>query len=134
MSTLAVGTIKSISSAASVFQNSSGTEKGQLCKAWVNFNGSGTVAIRDSFNVSSITDNGTGDYTVTYTNAMSDVNYAAAYGWNIEAVNNRVLGTDSSNYLTGSMNLTIEDAGQSYGQGSSRADCNRISVVIFGAN
>ena len=45
-------------------------------KAWVNFDGTGTVAIRDSFNVSSITDNGTGDYTVNFTNAMSDGNYA----------------------------------------------------------
>ena len=55
MSTLAVGTIKSISSAAPVFQNTSGTEKGTLCSAWVNFDGEGTVAINDSFNVSSIT-------------------------------------------------------------------------------
>ena len=76
MSTLAVGTIKSISSAAPVFQNTSGTEKGQLCKAWINFNGTGTIAIRDSFNVSTITDNGQGDYTVTMTNAMSNTNYA----------------------------------------------------------
>ena len=76
MSTLAVGTIKSVSSAAPVFQNTSGTEKGQLCKAWINFNGTGTIAIRDSFNVSSITDNGQGDYTVTMTNAMSNTTYA----------------------------------------------------------
>jgi hypothetical protein len=47
----------------------------QACKAWVNFNGTGTVAIRASFNVSSITDNGTGDYTVNFTTAMSDANY-----------------------------------------------------------
>jgi hypothetical protein len=46
-------------------------------KAWVNFNGTGTVAIRASFNVSSITDNGTGDYTVNFTTAMPDANYAA---------------------------------------------------------
>jgi len=44
-------------------------------KAWVNFNGTGTVAIRRAFNVSSITDNGTGDYTVNFTNAMVDANY-----------------------------------------------------------
>jgi hypothetical protein len=44
-------------------------------KAWVNFNGTGTVAIRASYNVSSITDNGTGDYTVNFTNAFSSVNY-----------------------------------------------------------
>ena len=48
----------------------------QICKAWVNFNGTGTIAIRDDFNVSSITDNGTGDYTVNFTNAMSDANYS----------------------------------------------------------
>ena len=48
----------------------------QICKAWVNFNGTGTVAIRDDFNVSSITDNGTGDYTVNFTNALNDANYS----------------------------------------------------------
>jgi hypothetical protein len=48
-----------------------------LCKAWVNFNGTGTVAIRAAFNVSSIQDNGTGDYTVNFTTAMPDVNYTA---------------------------------------------------------
>jgi hypothetical protein len=47
------------------------------CRAWVNFNGTGTVAIRASGNVSSITDNGTGDYTVNFTTAMPDVNYSA---------------------------------------------------------
>ena len=46
-----------------------------LAKAWVNFNGTGTVAIRASFNMSSITDNGTGDYTVNFTTAMVDANY-----------------------------------------------------------
>jgi hypothetical protein len=47
-----------------------------VCRAWVNFNGTGTVAIRASFNVSSITDNGTGDYTVNFTTAMPDANYS----------------------------------------------------------
>lgn len=46
-----------------------------VCRAWVNFNGTGTVAIRASFNVSSITDNGVGDYTVNFTNVLSDANY-----------------------------------------------------------
>ena len=46
------------------------------CRAWVNFNGTSTVAIRASGNVSSITDNGTGDYTVNFTTAMPDANYA----------------------------------------------------------
>ena len=46
------------------------------CRAWVNFNGTGTVAIREDGNVSSITDNGTGDYTVNFAVNMPDVNYA----------------------------------------------------------
>jgi hypothetical protein len=46
------------------------------CRAWVNFNGTGTVAIRASGNVSSITDNGTGNYTVNFTTAMPDANYS----------------------------------------------------------
>lgn len=59
------------------FNDGNGTQTGTLCRAWVNFNGTGTVAIRGSFNVSSITDNGTGDYTVNFTNALPDANYAA---------------------------------------------------------
>lgn len=49
------------------------------CRAWVNFNGTGTVAIRASGNVSSITDNGTGDYTLNFTNALSDTNYSVNF-------------------------------------------------------
>lgn len=56
-------------------QDSAGTQIGTFCRAWVNFNGTGTVAIRASFNVSSITDNGTGNYTVNFTTAMPDANY-----------------------------------------------------------
>lgn len=55
----------------------SGTAPLYMCRAWVNFNGTGTVAIRASGNVSSITDNGTGDYTVNFTTAMPDVNYCS---------------------------------------------------------
>jgi len=47
-------------------------------KAWVNFDGSGTVSIRESFNVSSITDEFTGAFTINFTNAMTDANYAMA--------------------------------------------------------
>jgi hypothetical protein len=53
-----------------------------IAKAWVNFNGTGTVAIRASFNVSSITDNGTGNYSINFTTAMPDTNYVViAGGW-----------------------------------------------------
>ncbi len=52
------------------------TAGGNAVKAWVNFNGTGTVAIRAAYNVSSITDNGTGDYTVNFATAMPDANFA----------------------------------------------------------
>jgi hypothetical protein len=58
------------------------------CRAWVNFNGTGTVAIRASGNVTSITDNGVGDYTVNFANAFVDTNYAvslACVGYAISA-------------------------------------------------
>ena len=84
MSTLRVDTI----------QNAAGTDSPinvpGTAKAWVNFNGTGTVAIRASYNVSSITDNGTGDYTVNFTTAMADVNYAVCFGGSVQ-------GTTTSN-------------------------------------
>lgn len=60
--------------------NASGSAPVYACRAWVNFNGTGTVAIRASGNVSSITDNGTGDYTVNFATAMPDANYAVTFG------------------------------------------------------
>lgn len=71
------------------WQNPDGTEN-YKCRAWVNFNGTGTVAIRASGNVSSITDGGAGTYTVNFTTALPDTNYAvvgasrntSGDGWN----------------------------------------------------
>ena len=53
-----------------------------IAKAWVNFNGTGTIAVRDSENVSSLTDNGTGDYTVNIGNDMANGNYLVLAGGN----------------------------------------------------
>jgi len=58
------------------FATVTGTAPIYPCRAWVNFNGTGTVAIRASGNVTSITDNGTGDYTVNFTTALPDANYS----------------------------------------------------------
>ena len=57
--------------------NASGSAPIYACRAWVNFNGTGVVAIRNSGNVLSITDNGTGDYTVNFVTAMPHANYCA---------------------------------------------------------
>ena len=56
--------------------NASGSAPIYACRAWGNLNGTGTPALRASGNVASVTDNGTGDYTITFTTAMEDANYA----------------------------------------------------------
>ena len=131
MSTLQVGTIKSASSAAPVFQNSSGTEKGQLAKVWCSFNGNGTIAIKDSFNTSSLTDNGSGAYTVNFTNAMSNANYCCIVG-----AGNNELGSkgawnaiyDDTTTVAGSVRLAL------YTTTGSSEDNEQVFMVIYGAN
>jgi hypothetical protein len=59
------------------FNDGAGTQTGTLCRAWVNYKGTSTQSIRASFNVSSVTYNGTGDYTINFTNALTDANYSA---------------------------------------------------------
>ena len=76
MSTVKAANLQNTGSGAPTVKNSSGTEIGHFSKAWVNFNGTGTVAIRDDFNVSSITDVGTGLFTINYTNSLPNANYA----------------------------------------------------------
>ena len=98
------------------------------CRAWVNFNGQSTVAIRGSGNVTSITDNGTGDYTVNFTTAMPDINYCSlatgtgnegnsidGYANNRDTVTNKLVGSvrvqevlqNGSPYDTPNMNVAI---------------------------
>lgn len=75
---LASGLVAPTATTATALTTASGSAPSYSARAWVNFNGTGTVAIRASGNVSSITDNGTGDYTVNFTTAMPDANYALA--------------------------------------------------------
>ena len=131
MSTLAVATIKSISSAAPVFQNTSGVEKGQLAKVWVAFDGTGTVAIDDDFNVSSITDESTGKYTVNFDNAMSNANYCCVVG-----AGNNAAGS------AGAWNTVYDDATTTsssvqialYTYQGQPQDNEQVFMVVYGAN
>ena len=76
--TAAVDVIQSSTTGTPVqFQDGSGTQIGTLCRAWVSIAGSSTPTIRASFNVSSITRNGAGDYTIAFTTALADANYSA---------------------------------------------------------
>lgn len=84
-----------------VFRDSAGTEIGTLCRAWVNFNGQSTVAIRSSFNVSSITDGGVGVYTVNFINPMPNTNYVIVAGSHaVATVSNRNVNINSSTMQT----------------------------------
>jgi len=87
--------------------NDDGSEN-YKCRAWVNFQGTGTVAIRASGNVSSITDNGTGNYTVNFTTAMVDANYASNVSGNgplITDFNNVVVAPFTSTPTTSAFRL-----------------------------
>jgi hypothetical protein len=116
------------------FNDGTGTQVGTLCRAWVNFNGvSGSVAIRASFNVSSITYNGTGDYTVNFTNAMTDTNYSvsgsARYNGTSDSTAVRYLGISSASTLASTMATTSVRVAVAYVNGTLQ-DPNVACVVI----
>ena len=98
------------------------------CRAWVNFNGTGTVAIRASGNVSSITDNGTGDYTVNFTTAMPDANYYVGGISGTPGASHGVIGapiTSAANQQTSSIRIVALSL-----PGAARDD-SFINVAIF---
>lgn len=99
-------------------------------KAWVNFNGTGTVAIRRALNVSSITDNGTGNYTVNFTAAMVDANYAFSVNRQYDSGQGGMpIATKFENPGTITTN-TFQVALQS-GTSNVAADSVFVSVAIF---
>ena len=97
-------------------------------KAWVNFNGTGTVAIRASFNVSSITDEGTGKYQVNFTTAFADTNYATVgtCGDLVTGQSNVNLEANNKpgNILTTSVRVNTVAMSNAY------ADCEFVNVII----
>jgi hypothetical protein len=100
-----------------------------LAKAWVNFNGIGTIAARDSFNVTSLTDNGTGDYTVTYSNSMGNGNYAV----NTSANNTVSFYSLMSSIDTGA-GLVLVGSARFFTASSSSApaDARTVNFSLFG--
>ena len=110
--------------------NDDGSEN-YKCRAWVNFNGTGTVAIRASGNVSSITDNGVGEYTVNFTTAMQDVNYCVTTSSRYYSASNSVsLIQNIANYtpVVGSVRLTSSSA---VGTITAQIDVESFYVAIF---
>ena len=133
MSTILVNTLTGTSTAGSIVVtgegNSTTTNLQQgLAKAWVNFNGS-TFGINDSFNVGSMTDNSTGDYTVTFSNALSSANFSTT------ANTLRISGDQSSvvmptAYTTAKVEL--ETWRENAGAGSVAADHSLVSASMLG--
>lgn len=89
------------------FATVTGTAPIYPCRAWVNFNGTGTVAIRASGNVTSITDNGTGNYTINFTTAMPDANYSASGSNNFDNAGSVGLVTSLFTQTTTSLRVLI---------------------------
>ena len=105
------------------------------CRAWVNFNGTGTVAIRASGNVSSITDNGVGDYTVNFTSALADANYSATIGTTADNIsfNGQITPRLSFVHTTATGSCRVVTGAQSgdAGVSSLHLDYPMVSVAIF---
>jgi hypothetical protein len=122
------GTIATAESTLAQF-NASGSAPVYACRAWVNFNGTGTVAIRASGNVSSITDNGTGDYTVNFTTAMPDANYATLVSGDQQGSGtiNNAIGTFEASPAGTTSSVRV----LSQRSNGAETDLLNISVAIF---
>lgn len=119
-------------------QDSAGTQIGTFCRAWVNFNGTtntgGFCTIRASFNVTSVADNGAGDYTVNFTNALPDANYATVINTNRSSTNPTLINISRlADELTSPSTTAVRIA-----QGVpdtnrvlQREDASFVSVAIF---
>jgi hypothetical protein len=110
----------------------SGSAPSYTCRAWVNFNGTGTVAIRASGNVTSITDDGVGLYTVNFTTAMPDANYAVDItGRYLSTLNNNqvlLYGLRGGSNATGSISIVTTSQ---IGSSSGMLDMDTVCVAIF---
>ena len=124
------GTASSTGNAATAtaLTTASGSAPSYSARAWVNFDGTGTVAIRASGNVSSITDNGTGDYTVNFSTAMVDANYAASeYHASATLVSTLYNGTRAA----GSFRFSTTGWNNAASSNGTQADFPEVYVAIF---
>jgi hypothetical protein len=117
------GTVATAESTLTQF-NASGSAPVYACRAWVNFSGTGTVAIRASGNVSSITDTGTGEYTVNFTTAMPDADYSFVFGKRSSSTNTASLILVNGNPTTSTFAIaTFEN--------NALTDANTASIAFF---
>jgi hypothetical protein len=105
--------------------NASGSAPVYACRAWINFNGTGTVAIRGSGNVSSITDVSVGHYIVNFTTAMPNANYSAVLSTQENRFAGIAYGLDAAPLLTTSVRVYISEAN------TGATDMPGILVAVF---
>ena len=100
----------------------------QIAQAWVNFDGTGTVSINDSFNVTSITDNGTGSYTMNLTTALADTNYfLIGMGSLTGTAANTVYEAGARTTSAARVDITRTDTNAAF-------DADIVSMAILGGN
>jgi hypothetical protein len=121
----AIGTTQLASGAVTLAKLGTNEQK-QVCKAWVNFNGTGTVAIRAEYNVSSITDNGVGQYTVNFTTAFADANYAVVGTSKNNATSNSYIAF--VDYTVGATESAVKIITSAPTAGG---DSDMVSVAVF---
>ena len=103
-------------------------------KAWVNFNGEGTLAVRDSFNVTSVTDNGTGDYTVNFAaNALANANYciSGSVSWGAGSRNILNVASKSNSTFVAPTTTALKLEVVNYGNGNAY-DAGVVGIAVFG--
>jgi hypothetical protein len=106
------------------------------CRAWVNFDGTGTPAIRGSGNVSSLVDNGTGDYTVNFATAMPDANYSVVMSGSREPSSGggsfcQNIATDNLNGTNIAPTTTAIRLTTNRGSGLGPVDVSYVTASIF---
>lgn len=120
-----VGAVTGNASTATKLTTASGSAPSYSARAWVNFNGSGVVAIRASGNVSSITDNSTGNYTINFATAMPDANFSIqGFAAATSQSGNIAITGPNPVYATGSINIVVRS-------GAGVLDADWVNLSVF---
>ena len=110
------------------WKSSDGTREFGICTAWVNFNGTlaGPIDPRDSLNVSSISDNGTGDYTINFSTPLDDINFSTVGSAGEGVASNQIVSTNQQANTTSTARVRVaNDAGNV-------EDVAFVNIIIFG--
>jgi hypothetical protein len=126
MSTLKADTIQSTGGGAATLTKQS------AAKAWVNFNGSGTIAARNSLNTSGLVDNGTGDYNQNFTNSFSAADFAFVMGGKFDSGASNLTQPITNHYRTTQTSSTVRIGMQVPNTGADGFDGDTVTSINHG--